>query len=96
MVFYYGKQCLPYDILLIIRYFLTRIDHKLSMAVWAGYIYFALMAREAKRFFAILAFHEFMGFALLKFIVLKFEKAFNFAPKLKPACIFLPSCFNIF
>ncbi len=55
MVFYYGKQCLPYDILLIIRCFLTRIDHKLSMAVWAGYIYFALMAGEAKRFFAILA-----------------------------------------
>ncbi len=58
---------------------LTRINHKLSMAVWAGYIYFALMAGEAKRLFAILAFHEFMGFALLKFIVLKFEKAFNFA-----------------
>lgn len=67
--------CLPYDILLIIRCFLARIHHKLSMAVWAGYIYFALMAREAKLSLVILAFYEFMSLALLEFIVLKFEKS---------------------
>ena len=82
--------------LLIVRRFLARIYDKLSVAMRAGHVDFALMAREAKHFFTALTLNELMSFALLEFIVLKFEKALNTVFKLKPLCIFRSASLDIF
>ena len=62
----------------------------------ASHVDFALMAREAKRFFTTLALNELMSFALLEFIVLKFEKALDAVFKLKPLCVFRSASLDIF
>lgn len=60
------------------RILLLRFSNKSCMALGAGYLDFAAAARQANALLAGFAFYIFVGFALLKNLLLRGKKADHF------------------